>query len=168
MVYSLYINTNRGSAVTSNEVTVTVNQPTVSLAASSICIGGSTTASPSSGGTWMSNSPSIATITDAGVITAGSIAGTATFTFTESGPNGCSNTTSILTVDNTCQVITLTEPAVLSATVTPTNATCFGGTGSISITSPSGGYGAYEYSNDGGANWQSSSDFMNLPWVHIM
>ena len=98
---------------------VIATQPTVSLVSSAICVGGSTTASPSSGGTWISNNPSIPTITDAGVITAGSTAGTATFTFTESGPNGCSNTTSLLTVDATCQVITLTEPDGLKRNSNP-------------------------------------------------
>ncbi len=55
---------------------------------------------------------------------------------------------------NTLQI---TQPAVLGATVTSTNISCFGlNNGSITISSPTGGSGAYEYSNNGGTSWQSS------------
>ena len=121
-----------------------------------------TTVSPSSGGTWVSNNPSVASVTNAGVVTAGATGGSATFTFTSTA-TGCSNTTSAVTVDATCQVITLTQPQVLSATVNSTNLTCFGGnTGAINITSPAGGYGTYEYSINGGTNWQGSGSFTSL------
>ena len=59
---------------------------------------------------------------------------------------------------NTACVITLnaslliTEPNVISANVTSTDITCNGANdGTISITSPTGGYGTFEYSDDGGA-----------------
>ncbi len=56
--------------------------------------------------------------------------------------------------------LTITEPAVLNAVVTSANVTCFGANnGAISITSPTGGYGTYEYSNNGGATWQASGTF---------
>ena len=43
------------------------------------------------------------------------------------------------------------------------NVTCFGANnGSISVTSPTGGYGTYEYSRDGGATWQATGVFTNL------
>jgi gliding motility-associated-like protein len=58
---------------------------------------------------------------------------------------------------------TITQPAILAATVTPTGANCFGiGNGAIAITGVSGGYGTYEYSDNGGTNWQSSATFGNL------
>ncbi len=58
--------------------------------------------------------------------------------------------------------LVLTEPAVLSATVTGTNVTCNGADdGEIDITSPAGGYGTYEYMITG-SNWQSSGSFSGL------
>ena len=51
----------------------------------------------------------------------------------------------------------ITEPAALSATVQSTNITCFGANdGTITITSPSGGYGTYEYSINGGTTWSGN------------
>jgi len=60
--------------------------------------------------------------------------------------------------------IQITQPAVLNATVNSTPVTCFGGsTGSISITSPSGGSGVYDYSITGGSSWQTSGNYTGLP-----
>ncbi|MFZ2339144.1 MAG: PKD domain-containing protein [Bacteroidales bacterium] len=57
----------------------------------------------------------------------------------------------------------ITEPAILTATVTGSNVTCFGASdGSVSITNPSGGYGTYEYSINGGGSWHSSGLFTGL------
>ena len=57
----------------------------------------------------------------------------------------------------------LTQPAILSATVTSTNVTCNGAPdGSITITNPLGGYGTYQYSVDGGSTWQASGSFVGL------
>ncbi|MBL7905599.1 MAG: hypothetical protein JNL22_11310, partial [Bacteroidales bacterium] len=51
----------------------------------------------------------------------------------------------------------------LTATVAFTNVTCFGAAdGSITITDPQNGSGSYEYSIDGGVNWQTSGLFMGL------
>jgi len=67
-----------------------------------------------------------------------------------------------------CEIIlngalVITEPALLTATVTSSNVTCFGASdGSISITNPSGGYGTYEYSINGGGSWHSSAMFTGL------
>ncbi len=59
--------------------------------------------------------------------------------------------------------VTITEPAVLSATVASVNITCNGANnGQISVTSPVGGYGTYEYSKDGGFIWQATGIFTNL------
>ncbi len=57
----------------------------------------------------------------------------------------------------------ITEPAVMTANVASTNVTCFGGSdGTITITSPTGGYGTYEYSRDAGATWQATGNFTGL------
>src|SRR5690606_20333847 len=57
----------------------------------------------------------------------------------------------------------ITQPAILNATVVSTNLTCFGANdGTISITNPQGGYGTYEYSINNGNSWQESGDFKNL------
>ncbi len=59
--------------------------------------------------------------------------------------------------------VTITQPAILSATVTSTNVTCNGANnGTITITNPQGGYGTYEYSINGGSNWQASGSFSGL------
>ena len=59
--------------------------------------------------------------------------------------------------------LVITEPAVLTATVTGTNVTCFGANnGIITITGAAGGYGTYEYSINGGTNWSGLNNFTNL------
>ena len=61
------------------------------------------------------------------------------------------NTGCVITLNG---ALVITEPAVLSATVTSTDVTCSGSTdGIISITSPVGGYGTFEYSINGGGTW---------------
>jgi gliding motility-associated-like protein len=76
-----------------------------------------------------------------------------TYTVTVKDANGCETPVSV----------TITEPDVLSATVTVTNIDCFGAdNGEINITSPLGGYGTYEYSIDGGSTWQSTGAFTGL------
>jgi len=75
---------------------VVTARPTVSLSASSACIGGTITLNSSSAGTWISNNPSVATVSGSTVTAAGQ--GTATFTFTDSA-TGCQATTSPLTVN---------------------------------------------------------------------
>ena len=57
----------------------------------------------------------------------------------------------------------ITQPAQLNATVAATNVTCFGASdGTIIITNPSGGYGTYEYSINGGGSWHPSGLFTSL------
>jgi len=58
----------------------------------------------------------------------------------------------------------ITEVSALDATVNSTNITiCFGNNnGSINMSGPSGGSGNYEYSINGGTDWQVSPDFNNL------
>ena len=48
-------------------------------------------------------------------------------------------------------------------TVVKTDITCFGaGDGTITISSPAGGYGTYEYTINGGGSWQSSGSLQDL------
>ncbi|MFA5327287.1 MAG: gliding motility-associated C-terminal domain-containing protein [Prolixibacteraceae bacterium] len=55
------------------------------------------------------------------------------------------------------------QPPKLTATVNPTNVTCYGGNdGTISITSPQNGVGPYQFSIDGGATWHSGNTFTGL------
>ena len=59
--------------------------------------------------------------------------------------------------------LVITQPAVLHADVAKTNITCFGGSdGAITITNPTGGYGTFEYSINGGGSWQASGIFTGL------
>lgn len=65
----------------------------------SICaVSGTTTLLPTSGGTWVSSDPTVASVTDAGVVT-GVAGGTAFFTFTADG-NAWSATTGAVTVNS--------------------------------------------------------------------
>ncbi|MCJ7821377.1 MAG: SprB repeat-containing protein, partial [Bacteroidales bacterium] len=57
---------------------------------------------------------------------------------------------------------TLTEPGALNATLASTDIFCFGLTGSITISAPSGGSGGYEYTIDGGGTWDPSGSFAGL------
>ena len=69
-----------------------------------------TSTSPTTGGTWTSSNPAVATINNAGVIT-GVSAGTATFTFTNTA-TGCTNTTNLVTV-NTLPTVSLGKDTML-------------------------------------------------------
>ncbi|MDP4117121.1 MAG: Ig-like domain-containing protein, partial [Bacteroidota bacterium] len=82
-------------------VTLTVNAlPVVSFTGgNSICINSTTNLSPTTGGTWVSNNPAVATVDNTGLVK-GLSPGTATFTFTDAS-TGCSNTTSAVTVNPT-------------------------------------------------------------------
>ncbi len=70
------------------------------------------------------------------------------------------HTACVITLD---AMLEITQPDILDATISKTNVSCFGGgDGTISITSPSGGYGTYEYTINGGGSWQSSGNFTSL------
>ncbi len=91
-------NTTTGCVSSSNAFTITLLAPTVNITGSStICEGSTTTLSPATGGTWISNNPSVASVDNDGIVT-GISGGTVTFTFTETA-TGCSNTTSAVTVN---------------------------------------------------------------------
>jgi uncharacterized protein YjdB len=66
------------------------------LGRDSICVGITTQLSPTTDGTWVSNNPNIASVTNDGLVR-GLSAGYATFTFTSS--TGCSATTDTISVD---------------------------------------------------------------------
>ena len=91
-------NSTTGCVSASQNITVDILQPTVSITGSTaICTGATTQLSPATGGTWVSNSPAVASVDNSGLVT-GLTGGTATFTFTETA-TGCSNTTSAVTVN---------------------------------------------------------------------
>jgi PKD repeat protein len=70
------------------------------------------------------------------------------------------NTSCVITLNS---AVVVTQPAVLSATISGTPVTCFGGAdGTISISAPLGGYGTYEFSINGGGSWQASGSFSGL------
>jgi hypothetical protein len=83
-------------ATASGTITVTA-LPTVSLPVVNLCVGLFITLSPTSGGTWISSNPAVATVTNAGVATAVS-PGSVTFTYTNT-LTGCSATTNPLNVN---------------------------------------------------------------------
>ena len=59
--------------------------------------------------------------------------------------------------------LAITQPAQLAGVVGSTNVTCFGANdGTITITNPTGGYGTYEYTVNGGGAWQASGSFTGL------
>ena len=86
-------------------------------------------------------------------------------TFTGLAPNtytvemrDASNTTCVISLDNQ----TIGQPTVLNASVTKTNANCFGSSnGTITVSSPTGGGGTYQYRLDSGI-WQNGGSFTGL------
>jgi gliding motility-associated-like protein len=112
--------TDATTACTATTNSLTVNPlPIVSVSSSTICQDGSLTLSPLTGGSWVSNNTSVATVTSAGIVsllTDGSV----TFTFTD-GTTGCSSTTSSVTVD-ALPTVTVSSTSVCengSLTVSP-------------------------------------------------
>ena len=97
----------------------------------SICIGQTTALSPSSGGTWTSNNPAIATVTATGLVT-GISSGVANFTFHDTDKN--------CTVSSNFNVTVKSKP---SATLAGPSAICVGDT---TILLPSSG-GIWSSSN---------------------
>ncbi|MBK7008866.1 MAG: Ig-like domain-containing protein [Saprospiraceae bacterium] len=140
---------NSGCPQASNSITLTMTaRPVIgTLSASTLCVGGTASITPSTGGTWTSSNPAVATITNAGAVTAVS-AGTASFTFTQTS-NGCISLPSA----------TLTVVADPTVSVTGAgNTICTGGTVTLGSTI-SGGTGATTYI------WQNSTN--NSTWTTI-
>ena len=110
-----------GQCATTATMNVVVNSlPVVSITgSSSICVGATTTLTPTSDGTWVSSNTSVATVSTAGEVT-GIAAGTASFTFT-SATTGCSNSTGVVTVTatNTVGTASSTPTLCISTALTP-------------------------------------------------
>ncbi|WP_284651709.1 PKD-like domain-containing protein [Flavobacterium terrisoli] len=91
-----YTYTNGNGCTNSVNTTVTVDALPVVSAPASVCLGDTAQLTPNSGGTWISNDLSKATVDNSGLVTA-IATGNVTFTFTNSTTT-CSNTTSALSV----------------------------------------------------------------------
>ncbi|MBL0083259.1 MAG: Ig-like domain-containing protein [Saprospiraceae bacterium] len=78
-----------GMQLHSPVITVIGNSGVAFTGPNSICIGGTTTLSPTSGGTWVSANSGIATVNNQGLVT-GVAAGTTTFSFTNNS-TGCTS-----------------------------------------------------------------------------
>ena len=93
-----FIYTITGLSCSSSPVTIRViPKPEVMITGpSTICTGGTTMLTPSSGGTWSSSNPGIATVTNKGLVTAMS-AGAVTFIYTKT-QTGCSSVPILITV----------------------------------------------------------------------
>jgi gliding motility-associated-like protein len=96
--YYAYCTESGCRSATGGSVSVTVNSnPTVTVPnGGNVCDEGTLNLSPSTGGTWTSSAPTVASITNGGVVT-GESAGTADMTFTNT-TTGCSSTASAGTI----------------------------------------------------------------------
>ncbi|MBK6785394.1 MAG: Ig-like domain-containing protein, partial [Saprospiraceae bacterium] len=119
----IFTNTSTG-CISDTSAVVTITQgPAVSITGDDeLCIGETTNLSPNSGGTWASSSILVATVTNAGLVTAVS-AGQATFVFTDAA--GCKS-------DPTLPVIVHPKPTVA---VSGPSTICVGGTTNLSPSS---------------------------------
>lgn len=102
--------------------TVTVQATPVLNGPNAVCVGSSIQFNPSTGGTWTSNHPLIATIDNSGTVT-GSTLGNATFTYTDS-TTGCFATTAMVSIQEAPQITV--QPST-SQTV------CSGNSASLSV-----------------------------------
>ena len=91
-----YTFTNGNGCTATNSTTVTVNALPIVSAPTTVCVGNTIQLSPASGGTWVSNDTSKATVDNSGIVT-GVDSGTTTFTFTNS-TTGCSASTTSVTI----------------------------------------------------------------------
>ena len=116
-----------GSCASANSTATTVNvNPEVSIIGSnSICVGETTQLSPSTGGKWVSNNPSVAKVIDYNGLVTGIEDGDATFTFTAYNPV-CSATTEAVTVKTTPTAVTVNGGGTFCGSTT---ITASGGTG---------------------------------------
>src|SRR5207237_738248 len=89
--------------------------------------------------------------------------GTPTFSGLATGTYMIQVKDNVATITTLSPDVTVSQPAVLSATVASTDVTCNGGAdGTITVSSPAGGHGNYEYSINGGTSWHSSGLFTGL------
>ena len=92
-----YIDANGCTSSTSTQLQVNP-RPLVNISVDNVCVGLTSQAFPTSGGSWISNDPAIATISNSGLITAVS-PGTTTFVYTNSLTTCSSNNTETFTVE---------------------------------------------------------------------
>jgi hypothetical protein len=114
--YSFTVSNSYGcvSLSTSNVVINAIPGAPILGGSTSVCIGSTANVTPSTGGTWTSSNPAIATITNAGLVT-GVTAGTVTLTFTQTS-TGCSNTMSFTVHALTsCSISGTTGPVCLGS-----------------------------------------------------
>jgi gliding motility-associated-like protein len=110
-----YTETATGCSATTSTVTVNIN-PIVSISSTTLCVGATVTASPGTGGAWVSSDPTVATIDNTGLVT-GVSAGTITLTFIETA-TGCSSTTSTVIVNALPTVSTPSATMCIGTTMT--------------------------------------------------
>lgn len=96
-----------GCTNSTNETITVLSAPLLSFA-STICVGNTIQLLPSSGGNWISNTPSTANIDTSGLVT-GLATGNSNFTFTDTA-TGCFDTTSNIEVIDSPQI--LNQPAI--------------------------------------------------------
>lgn len=121
-----FVHTATGCASEIFEAVTIIGSPQVSVTGdASLCIGEQSSMGPSSGGTWISLNPSVATITASGIITAVN-PGTASFRFTQAS-SGCTATANSAIVVNPKPNTNLNGPDML----------CIGG--QTNLTPSSGG-----------------------------
>ncbi|MEM9544651.1 MAG: Ig-like domain-containing protein [Bacteroidota bacterium] len=126
--------TNSISGCTSDDTQpITVNEvPTATITgASNLCIGSTTTLSPTTGGTWTSTNTSVATVSNGGIVQA-IATGTASFAFTSSF--GCVSQPTEEIVVNDTPIISVTGESVI----------CEGETATLTVS----GADAYVWSTD--------------------
>ncbi|MBM3915549.1 MAG: T9SS type B sorting domain-containing protein [Sphingomonadales bacterium] len=78
------------------------------------------------------------------------------YTITIKDANNCSSTLPV----------TMSQPSVLSGTVSATNASCNGGNDGTLTLSALGGNSGYSFSIDGGVNWQTANSFNLAPGTY--
>ena len=98
-------NSSTGCVSSLSSFSITINAPAVSFTGpSTICEGGTTTLSPTTGGTWASSNAGLASVSNDGSVTSLGGGGTVTFTFTETA-SGCSNSTGGLVINANSTII---------------------------------------------------------------
>lgn len=120
-----YTKTGSCSSVPTPIVTVSAISPVRITGASAICINGTTTLSPSTGGTWSSNNIAVATVNNDGVVT-GIAAGRTIFVFTKTG--GCTSPATLPVIVNDCPKAIITGPSAICINGTTTLSPTTGGT----------------------------------------
>lgn len=137
--------------------------------ASAVCVGNTATVTPSTGGTWVSSNPAVATVNNSGTVT-GQSAGTVTLTFTD-GLTNCTNSR-VMTVNGLVTLGGASSTCVgIPALVTPNT----GGTwvssnpaiatvdNSGNVTGISGGTVTLSFTNSATGCVSSKSFTVNVP-----